>query len=750
MTAHASPVSAPPAPQTVTGLAGRLFNLANRRRIEWCPIAVPYKDARNLKQECTFLTDRGLKLRAVKCEDVGTHSTIFRVHAPFDPMQAISGTLTQIGDEKKQTFAYHPWSFDDPKALVPKIAIRVNNQDHWCRDFDVLEIEDGHLAEGGTVAHPCYQRWHFVGRCGNSGFIVEGWVTFYHQSPIADVRVAIVWSDRNDPNMSKWIQGILFETGEITKFDFGLRNGMLESPVHNGSGWVNAVLGSGGPDGQSLGFIDGSGIPLSGRMLCGPQVGAAVNSGFDTDDANADANQRRVWDDVETLFAAGEAPVYGVAERSVWHGKWLAHGNVANIRRDRESLAAEFGSLFDGFRGALGSWAGFYADRFIGISKDPGRTGDQEDFGATKGWAAVNLGDARWIHYAMYSVVADYFRGFMHYEGGKRLDPMAHPNWVTWSGYTHWHHGQSSDRLGKADAVRDTTTYWGYDDQHRSQNNLAATYALTGDPLLRFVIEHISATDIANVRYRNDFGVGASRAVGRTSLCWSHFYRLTEVGSVAHTRYRTLLEDMATRAKRFWLGDFPGPVDVFAAFTDPRMGITWNNEPIRAWVVWEQGLFLQGTYAAWKVTGIEDYLDLTKRVAKSVVKYGCFKSADDNLWWMCNHVHWSSPNQAPLNLPEGEPVPPQWYSKQSTLVNYDRGGVATWTFPAFPIYLETADPNDDALSRAREVIQDWHNGQNSSSTRTAEWLACCGDILPQPGDHLSYDFDALRPELAVK
>lgn len=744
MTATALP---PTLPETSVGLAGKLFNPTNFRREEWCPIAVPYQDGKKLSVESTFQTDRGLKLRAVKCEDVGTHSTMFRVYAPFGPQQDIGGKLVTLGTEKPASFVYHPWTTDQPKRLVPAIAVRIDGVDHWCRKFDLLEIESGHGSNNGQTQHPCYQRWHFRGKCGNSGFLVEGWVTFYHLSPVADVRVGIVWSDRNDPSHDKWIEGILFETGEYTKFDFGLRNGQLAVPVHNGNGWINAVIGSGGTNRKSLGFVDGSGIPLMGRMLCLPQDPAWLPENFDPESEIGEQLQ----EDLMTLHAANEMPVYGVCERSVWDGKWLAHGNVANIYRTTQQIEADAESIWQGFLPRLDRFAGFYAPRPIGTTEGPAVTGDQEDFNATKGWPAVNAGDARWIHFAMYSVVADYFRGYMHYENGLPLDPSKHQNWTTWSGYTHWHKNLSPDRLGKADmpwGARLATGWIGYDDQHRSQNNLAAVYALTGDPILKFIIDHMSTSDIANVRYKRAFGIGAPRAVGRLALCWSHFLRLTDVASPIHWRFRTLLDDKIRMFKAKWKGDeVAGPVDILVAGLDNRHGITWEGQAVPSWVVWEHGLLLQGAYAAWKVTGDDQWLHVVQRVSRTILKYGTFKDTFDG-WWFCNNVHWSSLGQSPLNLSEGEPMPRKHYTKASTLVNFARGGVADWTFPAMLMFIETADENDPDLAQAREIVAQFTKNADSDDARTAEWWACTGAVVPTPGDHMKYNFDALRPDFA--
>lgn len=711
-----------------TGIRARFTNASPHRRREWVKVAVPYR-ALEGSVPFSFITDRGVRLRAVKFESIGTHSDIWLVFAPFDPVQVVDGEFVADVAVVPNPFTLHPWVGDEPVKLIPLIEIRLRLGQSIVSyrtefPFPVLGAEPLN-SDGGL-------RFALQTPVGSSGFMMEGWVTFFDNSPVADVRLAVVWSDRTNPALDFYVEGISFFSGEPVVFDFARLNGMTERPVWNGSHWVTQISGP-------IGFIDGSGLPLIGRMLCLPRDNESVPeydpSTYSMNDPAANAAQ-----DYETLWAGLSVPVVGVS--SAFAGKLLANRNLPRIAMPfaQQQDLARAGAL--GFFAQFAQPAGsFYnAPRPIGIGKNPGQTGDQQDFGAQKGWEAMVAIEPLWLYQALHSVVADFFRGVMHYEqNGQRLNPDAHPLWRTWSGGTHYSASMSPDRLGKRMPVwgdRTATLHESYDEEHRSQHALAVLYAATGDPILRYIIEHYSTTDVAGVRHRLNFGTGAPRAIGRQLHCWANFLVLFPEGSIVRARFRELIEKAVQVMLDTWYGDkFAGPVDIISDRVDPRMGITWNNEVMSAWSVWEHGLFAVGAYAAWKITKDTRLLDVIRRVCRTVVRYGALKDAQG--WTFLSTVHWPKPGLNPTGVPEGQPMPAQFYDRSSTLVQPLNGEVSLWTRNAVLIFIEVVETDDPDLPRARDLLASFASGE-SSDPRMAEWYACVQSVPPVPGGWRNY------------
>ena len=231
------------------------------------------------------------------------------------------------------------------------------------------------------------------------------------------------------------------------------------------------------------------------------------------------------------LVAATEGPILGVCEQ--WDGHFCANGNlprfdpraIPNLMRQKEADMAAF-------ENSLSQFAGWYTQRPLGARKEPGGTGGQEDFGATKGTYATVFGDPRHIRGMQYSVYADFFRALCHYESnGQILRAGNHPQWVTWSGITHFNNGVSPDRLGKPGPQFSGTGWLGYDDEHHSRNNLAAYAMLSDDPLVDLLCQHELETMRASYRSRYpQFGEGATRAQGRLAGAMAQFASIDVFG----------------------------------------------------------------------------------------------------------------------------------------------------------------------------------------------------------------------------
>lgn len=687
--------------------SAKLYNLAGARRREWCKFALPYGVARNDKRCTAFMTDRGLFLRAVRGEDVGVHSTMWRAFTPFNPNQVVGGTVLEPGPaDQDWAFAAHPWASDDLPALIPHVAVRHGGFDHYSpTTWPTLVLES---------ESPAHQTWYATGRVGESGFVAHVWITFGHLSPIAEVEACVIWADPNNPAPVIDVGAVFFVTGEYVSFDAQARNGIAAPPLRVGNSWWHPIAGN-------ARLQDGSGFATAGRMLCLPQ------KDFVPDEK---------WvDDVETLQAAFLAPCIGVGQAGTWDGRWLAHRNAPRVGERWWQSASD----------KLTQWLSDQAlhDRWepqpLGCAKRPGQTGNQEDFGATKGWQAVAACDGRWLQQSTFAALAEFYRGYMFHEAdGTPLDLARHPQWTTWIMGTHWHVGQSPDRIGKRAAAYGEVEsscggYMGYDDQHRSLNNAFACYALTGSRLLRFALERAAVAWRANVMVKNDLGSDAARAVGRRGLTYANLMVLFAPATPTWARANELQADMLRQFLRDWKGNLNTGVDVLEVATDPRLGITFQGKPVPAWSVWGSGILVGGAYALWKVTRSSGWLDVAKRVARTCVKYGAYRDAALGLVSCAAVAYIDQTWVDDRDFPPGAPLPTAWYG--TTLTTFD-GGLQEWAGTAAHAFVEMHGENDPDMARARELSAAIAPDQGDPNA--AEWRAVVRSMPPVPGAFESY------------
>jgi hypothetical protein len=664
-----------------------ITNLSPRAREKVLVTTFPSKLAYKFPNESTFKTDEGFQFRAVRSGKRGSNTEIFRIFANIDGNEKLKGTLIpQSHKDADISFKYHKWVADDFRALLPNIGVvddgQISNSVTWTSNLDIQELT---LVEKTNVHH----RWFLRVAMPSTGLVFEWWADINHDDPVIQFWGKVIWSDREDPRESKKFKHLLLRSGEFVSLDF--RKNLGSSNPQKIDGKWQVLLGS------DIEMRDGGGIPLVGSML------AFVGPGGIPVDPEIDDKK-----DFESLLAALGGPVNGVCHE--WDGQWLANkwiprrSDVAQMHLDAKNELARFQSKMQQTEG----WG---ALTMVGIQNNPGTTGDQEDFGATKGIYAVSTRDPRHIQLYQQSIYNDLYRGFMHYEviDGKTvpLDIERHPNWITWSGRTHWHTGVSPDRLGKTESNPFGDEWKGYDDQHRSQNNLAAYIQLSDDPLAMDIINHITTTDMASyrVRFRSP---GAARAQGRMAGCLANFLTLVDDGKVKNDIIKHLnlkfevIEGLDTY-------NFPGAVKVIGYNgPDGRKPIfDANGDLLPTWSVWEHGLALVGLYNAHKANPTALSEEVLTTLFGTIVDQGCFE-ADDG-WWLVSDQWYRN----------GEPIPGGLH-KDNTFLDYGRGGVNGWTKAAIMGAAEFL-PAGPLKDKAIACSIYFSNGQDPDNAWEDEW-----------------------------
>jgi len=669
-----------------------LANISPLPRRHWGVLTLPTALAVGLGNEATFVADDGRRWRAVRGSTKGNR-TVYRVRAQLEGSELVTGRLVAEQHPEAVTFTSHRWVTDDIPALLPTLGVRVGDgsglghRDHW-GDTQSLTMVDH------SAAH---QRWHLVQRIPAIGVHFEWWGDVFHDDPVVHVFGKLVWSDRNDSRPVQSFQIIALQSGERMALDFMTRHGGLE-PAALHSNWLQVL------NREPVSLQDGAGLAFSGSLLTFVSGNLAPPP---VDPADGDG-------DINNLRAAVHGPVLGVSHE--WAGQWLANRNLPRFRQPRQR--DDIG--WQAFLGRLGAFAGWTATREFGCNKIPGNTGDQEDFGATKGTDAVVPFDPRAIYRLRYSVQAELLRGVEHYEDdGQPLNAAMHPNWVTWAGVTHWHPGVSPDRIGKtAVAVSVGTGFEPHDDQHRSHNNLAAYIALSDDPCADAHARHLATVDEAAFRVRfPNRGVDSPRAQGRVAQALAQLASVVDDATAA--RFLAVM-----RARLLPINNNPtlrvaGPMKVLGwGMPETRKSVYTPDGQLGRWVsMWEHGLALVGFYVAQKHSNDPALLSTMRTVAETIATFGFFQSGTE--WWTVAEILWSDGDAPTDGVVAGS---------RAITAAPNAGDVRSWTFAGALVAREVLGPEHPMAAKLAAYTDAMTGGIEADDRRTAEWWAAVQSV----------------------
>lgn len=715
-----------------------LHNLSEAPRIKVVRCPVDYLRAVRAfgdTQELDFLLHDGRRFRATLGRDIEKHSRVYYVRGHFEGAQRLEGKFVLPGKTpaqamsltppaaalsalrlaaptpkpvepaepaepapvKPEPFAFHPWVSDDLSELIPTITVVIGGV-----SYATVPVGAPSLIDFG----PQHQRWHLTAQTTQHGFVLEWIVDICHKDAVIDCWGAFVWSDRNNPNVALQVDAVFLQTGEYFVDNYARRKGH-KAPVPDPTGRTWTVQLSG-----PRAFVDGTGLDLEGQMIA-----------YVSDPAKVPFVDTTTWDfrSAAAAWISGR-PVVGCG--TDWDGNLLAALNEPRYS-DPEIVKRETLAAGQTFFNSLAVQGDYYDDRPLGSRKYPGSTGDQEDFGATKGTFVTVGHQPAMLMMLSYSAMADLYRpGAMLYEPGpdgvlRPLDPSAHPNWVTWSGYTHYHTGVSPDRIGKTNPFGAEATGWiSYDEEHRGQQNLAAVCALYDHPIAQLLVAMSSIVDIAMVKNPDQTErLGPARGVGRTLNAWAQFTRICK-HPVARQRFLQRINARMQAAIDFPLMKSNGPVKVMAwGMPDGRKPIFWPNTDILApwWSAWEHGLLSVGLYNLYKATGDLRAMAALRTVCTTMVTEALADNGRGGFILAGDMLYMANDGMA---LPsEFKTVP----SRQMTAMDRPLGDVVTWSF--FGILIATEVLSGPLLDRAKAAVRYFTGGAEASDRRTAEWWA---------------------------
>ena len=506
-------------------------------------------------------------------------------------------------------------------------------------------------------------------RIGATGLVAELIVTAWRDQPFADVSLSVFFSDPGSPDVHRQVDELAVECRGM---GLALRHsGYLAVEQRATRYGSRAVLL------RDAGLADGQGLRRVG-VLVPPLTG----------DRSTD----------ETLRAATVAPLLAATTwlRSQAFGPfgsvpapppWLAGDRlrVHLARRHREFVRRE---------GRDGDPFGVFPH---GLQRMAGQTGDQEDFGVCKLSAVAWSGLPSMLLEVELSVLQEACRPVHFFEeDGAPVAPAAHPDWVVWSGRTHWHGEVSKDRLGKpASAPRLKAHGWtGKDRQHWSSNYLSAYALLTGAHWARRELENEARLFLAGqtiAARHSTSSSGAPRGAGRTmlaaawNLCVSGDDRLR-----ARMDRRTDAVHLRQWSGRDLGSDRVRPMAVNRP--DPRL----LGGEHAYWNPWQDALAAVGFAAQHRMTGNANARRLAEGLAQNVVRHGWLM--DERGAEVAMAMRWL----------DGAPfTDQQWRSRDETLVQWGFGSrFSEWSVGALEIARVSAQRDgDDAVRDKAAAIQ---------------------------------------------
>jgi hypothetical protein len=458
-------------------------------------------------------------------------------------------------------------------------------------------------------------------RLADSGLVCELILAAYAGQEHADLDVAVFHSDPGTPALECAIDELWLDCA-----------GAAWLPRHADTFGIDHRAGEAGSRSVLLRDTvlgDGQGIRRTGVLV--PRL--------EGKDALRDA----------TLRAAAVCPMLAAAS-------WTASGAFGPFGHLPDPPA---GAAAAALRGALAARhrafarAGGPRDPFVvgplGLTKNPGQTGDQADFGVRKLAPIAASGVPSFLLEVEWNVLQEGCRPVHFFEADATpVLSRNHPEWVVWSGRTHWHGDVSKDRLGKPVPVPpfESHGWFGKDREHWSTNLIGAHALLTGAHWARLELANevqlFLAGETLDPRLSTSH-VGPARGAGRTLLagCW-----LWLVTGDDELRQR-MVERVERVCRPEWGGKDvpPGKVRAFGVCDpDPRM----LDGKTPYWNPWQDALAVVGFAAVHRLTGNATALELADEVALTVLRFG-WKLEGPDAPIVATAIRWNDGGEPPTD-----------------------------------------------------------------------------------------------------
>jgi hypothetical protein len=466
-----------------------------------------------------------------------------RVLATVPADRSIKLEFMPLEERKREEFQWHPAVTRDIESVVPRFWIAGKTGD--------MTLVGAAFGDAAAT----YHMRHFFPDYKVS---VDVWCTVFSGLSSVDFVAHATYgtTENNGQAQSVLLPALSMTCGLPVSVDFAVRNGNSVSAI-GGQSVVNITN-----DNQR--WHRASTFELRGAIHAAPNPARA--SGYQ---------------------------MYGLF--SHWDGVWMAIGQVPKPTQATQGLRAQ---QFTSYKQQ--QFVGYAAPRPRCQPRESGTTGEQPDFGAASD-LAVTMQMPWEIHDALWQCQSYVQRPVNNRErDGTPMQAAYHPQAETVNQRPDLSFGLQ-DRLGwpgqnligwipSANTVLWTTA----DDQHRSDNFLHATIALTADPALEQLVRAHVQLDKTDVHIKR--GLNQSpRAVGRLALARANQMWLGLADD------STLVIGIETALRLSSMAGLPAekPVRIFGGYEQAKYGwVSSQGQPVIGWQPWQETIAAIGVLAA--------------------------------------------------------------------------------------------------------------------------------------------------------
>jgi hypothetical protein len=560
-------------------------NLSSHKQSGWIFVGLPDSDVPS--SEGGYLSD-----------GVFQYPYVTHFHGIYVLVSLESGHRKKLefaGERAVEPFAWSPFISDYLERVVPKFML--GNEEGQFKGISYVDGSDAHNVWRIDVAWP--------ERLVN----IVMWATATSGSPDIAFTVQAVYGSTTNNGQAQAVTmpELTMRSGFRFVSDFAVRNGQTQASWDvEAKCWTMTLVGNG-----KL-WHRASRFETRGAIMCSP------------DQSRADGLP------MQGLYAG-------------WDGKWMALGKVPQPTPDLSRLRVSQRNEY-----INPTWGGYSQRRLRTQPHESGTTGEQADFGCASDLAVTTM-DPWEIHDALWQCQSYVQRPTANREpSGSQMNAGFHPQAETLNQRPDLSLG-IGDRLGWPGANQigwipspSTCAWTTSDDQHRADNFLHATYALTRDPALGSLIyDHIQLdlTDV-NVKYKRAL---SPRSVGRLALTranqvWLGFEDVipTLQNGILSSVVPSPLLNLAPEKK----------VRTIGGREQAKYGwISSSGQPVIGWQGWQEAIAAIGILAAGRVLRNDSFIDMAAAIAKSVTK-NCWKLKDGK-YLHAYAIRWNEGDELP-------------------------------------------------------------------------------------------------------